>query len=315
MQYTLRMNKMFMHLLLLFVLISCKNNKPQELQNNDLQLEYSVIIKEDYELHMPAKQAKAVLILFGDYPESIEDIKREFNILETTKIKNIAVLFLNYNKKLWLEENEKHQLANQLQEIFEKNQLPTNNIYIGGFSSGGVISLSISDYILGMKKFYIDPKGIFIVDSPIDLVALYTSSEKNIKQNFSEVSVQESNWIIENLGNTLGNPKDDIKKYESKSVFTFKTNNTSNLQHLKNTKIRLYTEPDTLWWKKNRMADYDQTNAFCIKKVAERLKEEGFEKVQYITTTNKGYRANGNRHPHSWSIVDKNDLVNWMLTN
>ena len=70
--------------------------------------------------------------------------------------------------------------------------------HFGGFSSGGVVSLLISDYIIGMKQFYIDPKGLFIVDSPIDLAALYTSSEKNIKRSFSEVSVQESNWIIKN---------------------------------------------------------------------------------------------------------------------
>ena len=306
------MNKLFT-LLLLFLLISCKNDNSQEQKDKDLKSEYSETIKEKYELYKPNEQAKAVLILFGGYPESIEDIKREFKILETTKSKDIAVVFLNYNQKLWLEENEKNQLAKQLQEIFEENQLPTNNIYIGGFSSGGIVSLMISDYILGIKKFYINPKGVFIIDSPIDLVALYTSSEKNIEQNFSEVSVQESKWIIENLGNALGNPKNDIENFESKAVFTYRTNNTSNLQHLKNTKIRLYTEPDTLWWKKNRMADYEQTNAFYIKKVAERLKEQGFKKVEYIPSTNKGYRANGDRHPHSWSIVDKNDLVNWIL--
>ena len=193
------------------------------------------------------------------------------------------------------------------------NKLPTDNIFIGGFSSGGVVSLLISNYIAGMKQFYIDPKGIFIVDSPIDLVALYSTSEKNIKRNFSKVSVQESNWIIETLGNAFGNPKDGITNYENNSVFTFKSNNTSNLNKLKNTKIRLYTEPDTLWWKKHRMADYDQMNAFYIKKLSESLKEKEFWNVEYIPTTNKGYRANGERHPHSWAIVDKKNLINWML--
>jgi hypothetical protein len=36
-----------------------------------------------------------------------------------------------------------------------------------------------------------------------------------------------------------------------------KTENIANLKGLENTKIRLYTEPDTLWWKENRKEDYE----------------------------------------------------------
>ena len=303
--------KKLLGIILIFILaISCKDAKEvKELTKSTFQ----EIKKEDYELYKPAKKINGVLVLFGGYPEVAEDIKREFKILEIAKENSIAVIFSNYNQKLWLEENEKHQLAKRLQEIIESNKLPTDNIFIGGFSSGGVISLLISNYIIGMKQFYIDPKGVFIVDSPIDLAALYSTSEKNVKRNFSKVSVEESNWIIQTLGNTFGNPNKELKEYENKSVFTYRSNNTSNLQKLKNTKIRLYTEPDTLWWKKNRMADYEQMNAFYIKKLSERLKGQKFKNVEYIPTNNKGYRANGERHPHSWAIVDKKGLINWIL--
>ncbi len=300
-------------MLLFSVFFSCKDNESQKKQSTLIKSEFLERIEDDYELYKPTEQIKAVLILFGGYPETVEDIKREFKILEIAKHNDIAVLFSNYNQKLWLEENEKHQLAKRLQGIVENNQLPTDNIFIGGFSSGGVISLLISNFIAGMKQFYIDPKGVFIVDSPIDLSALYTSSEKNMERNFSEVSMQESSWILETLGGHLGNPNDEIENYEDKSVFTYRSNHTSNLKKLKNTKIRLYTEPDTLWWKKSRMADYDQMNAYYIKKLSQNLKEQGFESIEYIPTYNKGYRANGERHPHSWSIVDKKKLINWML--
>ena len=95
------MNKIFTLLLLIFVFISCKNNKPQEQQNRELKSDFSEIIKEEYELYKPTKSIKAVLILFGGYPENIEDIKREFTILESAKDNDIAVLILNYNQKLW----------------------------------------------------------------------------------------------------------------------------------------------------------------------------------------------------------------------
>ena len=94
-----------------------------------------------------------------------------------------------------------------------------------------------------------------------------------------------------------------------------KTDNTHNISELKNTKIRLYTEPDTLWWQQNRMAAYEQTNAFYIKNLAESLKAKQFKDVVYIATENKGYRANGERHPHSWSIVDEKNLMQWILSD
>ena len=61
------------------------------------------------------------------------------------------------------------------------------------------------------------------------------------------------------------------------------------------------------------MADYKQTNAYLIREMSELLKDSGFTNVEYIPTETKGYRANGDRHPHSWSIVDKDDLINWIL--
>jgi hypothetical protein len=72
------------------------------------------------------------------------------------------------------------------------------------------------------------------------------------------------------------------------------------------------SEPDTIWWKHNRMADFDQMNAYYLEQLSELLKKTGFNQVEYIATENKGFRANGERHPHSWSIVDKKELIYWI---
>ncbi|QLE00480.1 hypothetical protein HX109_02470 [Galbibacter sp. BG1] len=202
-------------LILIFIgLVSCKQNKQEKEHTISEKLEFTKIIKDGYELYKPYKEVKAVLILFGGYPEMAEDIKREFKILDIARKNNIAVILSNFNQKLWLEENEKYELTKSLEDIIVANQLPTDNIVIGGFSSGGVVSLLISNFIVGMKQFNIDPKGVFIVDSPIDLVALYKSSEKNIARNFSELSIQESTWLLETLDSNFGNPKVNIKTYE-----------------------------------------------------------------------------------------------------
>jgi hypothetical protein len=35
--------------------------------------------------------------------------------------------------------------------------------------------------------------------------------------------------------------------------------------------------------------------------------------VSYIKTEDRGYRASGDRHPHSWALVDEKDLIEWIL--
>ncbi|MEP2024923.1 hypothetical protein, partial [Reichenbachiella sp.] len=233
--------------------------------------------------------------------------------LEKAKANQIAIVYSNLNKKLWFEENELNELSETIQKIFTTNNLPTDHLYISGFSSGGDVALLVGDYLTKNEQLNLTPKGIFIVDSPIDLAELYFSSEKNLQRNFSEVSVQESNWIIKMLGDRFGNPNQSLTAYEAFSVFTLKTSSIKNINNLKNTKIRLYTEPDSLWWKEHRMADFDQTNAYLIKELSKTLINAGFTKTEYIPTENRGVRSNNERHPHSWSIVETGELINWIL--
>lgn len=303
--------------ILIFILLhfaSCKWKTNKEKLENSEKIDYEQVSTADYQLEKPKSEPNAVLVLFGGYPEEAEDIKREFQILETAREHAIAVVYSSYNKKLWFEENELEDLAKHLQKIFVENKLTKDNIYIGGFSSGGDVALLIGNYLTANQKIGLLPKGIFIIDSPIDLAELYFSSEKNIKREFSEISIQESTWLIEVLEDRFGNPHVDLKEYEKHSVFTLKTRKISNIESLKKTKIRMYTEPDTLWWKENRMVDYDQTNAYLIKKLSEILQDSGYANVEYIATQNRGYRANKERHPHSWSIVNVDELINWMLS-
>tara|TARA_R110002012_G_scaffold300131_1_gene499673 strand:- start:34461 stop:35381 length:921 start_codon:yes stop_codon:yes gene_type:complete len=296
-------------IILVIVLVACKNKETSKRdyveRNTFLEIE-----DDSYQLVRPKENPKEVLILFGGYPENAEDIKREFDIVDNVKKRKVSVIFMNYSQKIWLTDNELEELAEEVQDICKQNNLPMENVFIGGFSSGGNVALLLSEFLIKNQR-KLTPKGVFAVDSPIDLVALYKSSEKNVARNFSEVSVNESSWLMQTLENRFGNPYDSISNYEEFAVFTSETNNYQNLKNLKKTPIRFYTEPDTLWWKKNRMADFDQTNAFYLQKLSEILKRSGYS-IEYIATTNKGYRANGVRHPHSWAIVDKEELLDWI---
>ena len=192
------------------------------------------------------------------------------------------------------------------------NKLATDNLFLGGFSSGGNVSLLLSDYLVRTKG-KLQPKGVFIVDSPIDLLNLYQVAKKNLQQASSEATKQESNLIIESLDAAFGSPEIDLTKYVKLSPYVAQTKSIANLSGLKDLKLRFYTEPDLKWWKDYANNDWEDLNAYSIKKLANQLKVDGAKQVEYIATKNSGIRANGKRHPHSWSIVDEKELIKWVL--
>ncbi len=296
----------------LLILTSCTDGNPK-INDPSIEKKESKIVNENYELIKPTSKINSVLILFGGFPESARDIRREFQIEEIAIKNGIAVMLMNFNRKLWLEENDKNWLARTLEESINSNSISTKNIFIGGFSSGGNVSLLIANHLIKINSL-VKPKGVFVVDSPVDLLELYLCSKRNVKRNFSETSVVESKRTISSFDEYFGNPEDNIDRYKLFSPFIYSQNWIENLKFLKNLRVRIYTEPDTKWWKENRMNEYEDLNAFYLKKMAQQLNEEfGHSNVELIETKNKGKRANGFRHPHSWSIVNKENLVNWIL--
>ncbi len=293
--------KNIFYLLIIISIISCKSSVS----------ETSHVIDKDFEI-FKVTNSKTTLVLFPCFPCDIENTKTEFPIIEEANKKGVSVLLMRFNYKLYLKNEELSNLSKQFNSIFETNKLSTDNVFIGGFSGGGNVTLLLSNYLVKESNL-IQPKGVFIVDSPIDLLGLYKVAEKNIVSNFSTDSVEESNWIINSFNSEFGNPKDSIKLYEDFSPYTSQTHNISNLENLKNLKIRFYTEPDLDWWKTNRNNEKDEINSFFIEQLYNDLRNKDFKNIELINTQNKGYRANGTRHPHSWSIVDKESLLNWLL--
>lgn len=81
-------------------------------------------------------------------------------------------------------------------EKHKRHHLKDKPIFIGGLSSRGKLSVHISNYIIGNKEF-IEPKGVLIAASLIKFLALHKDSKINIEKQFYEITVQESNWIID----------------------------------------------------------------------------------------------------------------------
>lgn len=296
-------------IIVLLKLVACTSSKKKDTSNNHP----NAIETESYELILPTIQQEGVLILFPGFPETPERIKTEFKIVQPALNRGIAVVLMKFNQRLWLETSEKFRLASTINQLFNDHNLNGNRVFIGGFSSGGNISLLLANHLAETENI-IQSQGVFIIDSPVDLLGLYEISKRNIQRNFSDVSIQESKRTVNRFEANLGKPEAGIENYESYAPYTHKTDNVNNLAHLKDVKIRLYTEPDIQWWQNNRQNEWEDMNAFFIQNLSKTLTKKYGNTVEYIATKNRGYRANGQRHPHSWSIVEVDKLLDWVMT-
>jgi hypothetical protein len=286
---------------LLFFLMSCTSIKK----------EIRVVKGLNYELRIAPKQ-KAILVLFSGFSENIQIVQAEATFLQNIENEGVTILFLDVNKKLWLSDEEKTSLSEQLNLILELNKIGSKNIFIGGFSSGGNLAFLLGNHILETKS-KLQLKGVFVIDSPLDIEKLYSVAKDNIAKNASEDSYNEGLFLTNLLGNALGEPLKSIEKYKKVSPYLASLNYTQNIDALKNIKVRLYSEPDLDWQKKYRNRDYQDLNAAILEKLYHSFLDLGAKNIDFIQTKNKGFRADGTRHPHSWSIVDKKELIEWIF--
>jgi len=106
----------------------------------------AIIISENYELIIPKKQY-GFLILFPCFPCNAENTRTQFNIIDIATANNISVLLMNFNQHLWLSNSDKKDLEKIIMDAVNQYGIKIDNTYIGGFSSGGNVTLLLTDYL------------------------------------------------------------------------------------------------------------------------------------------------------------------------
>jgi len=110
-----------------------------------------------------------------------------------------------------------------------------------------------------------------------------------------------------------GSPDESLVNYTDYSPFVYRNEDKDKTRLFKNTPIRMYHEPDINWWIENRAKDYNTINSIDLAGYYNSLRLIGNKEVELITTYQKRKNFEKGSSPHSWTIVDNEELVDWLL--
>jgi len=270
-----------------------------------------VVVTEHYTLNIPAQPAETCLILFPGMGGDPARIEQESHIPAMAMAENMTVALMNMNQNLWLYPADLVHLNQLLEEILDQLPEAPQRLAIGGFSSGGLVSMLWAQHLI-TEHSPVPIDKVFMVDSPTDLSALYAMMQLDLTQDYPAWRLEEPRWFVNQCHAAFGQGDRLMQSLEAHSVYTHRTKNLYNISALQSIDLRFYTEPDPAWWEENRMVSYEGSNSFLIDQFETTAREAEWNNLEIIRTENRGYRSNGERHPHSWSIVDAEDLLAWI---
>lgn len=265
---------------------------------------------------IPKNKPVGMIIILHGGGENAESVMKQITLDEFALQKNFIVIFPNIEDSDFQMNTEQRFIDRISREVVEKYKISKEKIFMGGLSGGGMLTITYAERAIRDKNTYFVPKAIFALDPPLDYENLYYRYQREIERNFSEVGVNEAKWFVNEMETNLGGTPQTAKHaYVKNSMFSYNEKDGGNAKYLTNMPIRIYTEPGIEWQLKNRRRDLYDLNCTDISAMINFLQLKGNKNAEIVTTYDKGIRPNGIKHPHSWSIMDSKDCMDWILKN
>jgi hypothetical protein len=267
----------------------------------------------------PLGQPKGLLLLLTSFGETPQIASNETDIAIKANKEGLVTIFasLQYGTQTFFIDSLSQAYLDELIPNLQKRYKLTNQpFYLGGFSLGGsgVVKYAERAY---SRTDLIKPSAIFAVDPPLDFEKMYYSLEYTVRNSNVEISKREADYFIKRLQYEFqSTPQDDNKPFQSISPYSFSDTNQTNIKTLLNCPIMLISEPDMIWQMEERNRSMYDLNTLDCSLVINSLRLLGNSKAQLVITTGKGYRKHtGKRNPHSWSIMDSEQTIKWLLSH
>lgn len=229
----------------------------------------------------------------------------------------LALLYITTGNRLdfFFDEEAIEKAKRYLRKAIHTYDLPDTKFVLAGMSLGGTRALRFFMNIQSKRsRPIIQVNAIAICDSPLDFVRFHKEMTRARDLNFNPEAANEGAWVSSYLEKNLGGtPENNLQNYLEYSPYSYFGEQDNYTWLFSLIPLRAYTEPDIQWWMENRRKSYYGMNAVDLAAFINELHILGNRDAELITTENLGELPDGTRHPHSWSIVDNEELVQWFL--
>lgn len=269
-----------------------------------------------YEALNEVKDPQALLVLFDGGAGKAKNILPETQIPDSAAQHGFLVIGIDQSE-FFLDENSYSRIGRIIQHVQKENKL-NKQLFLGGFSLGGFIALRFTEMAVEHQDDALIPNAVFAVDPPLDHVELREYCLRELardcdKKEALELGKAEAQWILNYYEQHFGAFPEEKDKYKQHSCFTNNEPQGGNARFLKGVPVMLFHEVDLQWLKEERCRNYEDCNAYVGSKFIQYLQAEGNKHAVLTQTSGLGYRADGRRHPHSWSIADPSTTFGWLL--
>jgi len=317
----------FLRFALIMFLVHGSNASAQRVYQYEEKLEGQIFLtptiavpceNAGYTLLLPESGSARGLVIFFNANRDPLQYNQEPHLEHYALKHNLGVLYVTTGNRLefFFDEEKLKQVDRYINEALTKYHLPQNKLLFAGMSLAGTRALKYTIFSKQNKTAArIVPKAIAICDSPLDFVRFWKEAAKARDLNFHSAAANEGAWVSGYLESNLGGtPKDQFQRYADYSPYCHALEGKGHERFFIDIAVRAYTEPDVKWWMATRRKDYYSMNAIDFAAFINELNIMGNQKAELILTADKGYLPDGSRHPHSWSIVDNNELLEWFLS-
>lgn len=264
---------------------------------------------------IPEGQPKGILVIpCTRLPKDLDS--KTFTIHRVAQARGILTLFVGLDKlELYFDDSALDYYDDVIHAVMTEHGIPKDKFVIGGLSSKGTGAMKYSIYcIQGNSEHGLMPAGAFAVDSPLDYARLWREAANAVDRNYDEVAYNEGKMIVSEFTKKLGgSPEQFPDRYKEVSVFAYGEPTGGNAQFLKELPFRCYIDPDINWYIKVRGKDYYDMNSLDAAAIVNLLKRMGNGNAELIVALGMGYNRAGERDPHSYSIMDPEETVDWIL--
>lgn len=292
--------KIFRYLLVILLtttLFACDGGALTKRVNVELdgQKCYTAILPEDDNI-------ESFMVLLPGFGESIDNVLESTQIPEQVAKEGIAVfipILQDGIETYSFSSESQSNLRTVVKDIQTRFDCVGKDYIVGGFSMGGSAAIRYAELFNDN-----DLKCVFAIDSPLDYERFCYSTERDVE--VYRKGIEDGDSIYVKL-------LEDVSPLIQDSPYLLSDTSHQAIKALRDMPIRYYIEPAEQWWLDNRRTDVLGLNILDATAFINDLRLIGNTDAELIVTHEKGYRDKGKTyHPHSWSIVDVNELIRWI---